>query len=139
MSLGSFILDQRLNFSRSWTILRIQLKVYGNVHVLQNASTFGILSFLWLGVSQNIRGPSMVQNLHSGLSFGLCEGKEKSWARPNPKQFVRCVVSRWLSNAGNHKSKLRSIKLQLLTHSFRIKRFLLIVLMSPLVGINLNQ
>lgn len=49
MSLGYFILDQRLNFSRSWTILRIQLKVYGNVHVLQNTSTFGILSFLWLG------------------------------------------------------------------------------------------
>lgn len=137
MSLGSFILDQRLNFSRSWTILRIQLMEIFMFYKMHQLLAF--CRFCGWGVSQNIRGPSMVQNLHSGLLFGLCEGKEKSWARPKPKQFVRCVVSRRLSNAGNHKSKLRSIKLQLPAHSFRIKRFLLIVLMSPLVGINLNQ
>lgn len=91
------------------------------------------------GVAQNIWGLSMVQNLHSGLSFGLCEGNKKSQARPKSKQFVRCVVSRWLSNAGDHKSKLRSIELQLLTQFFRIKCFLLNVPMSPLVGISLSQ
>lgn len=81
----------------------------------------------------------MIRCLHSGLSFGLCEEKEKSWARSKPKQFVRYILSRWLSNAGNHKSKLRFMKLQLLTQFFRIKHFLLNVLISPLVDINLNR
>lgn len=77
----------------------------------------------------------------STLAFHLdsVKGIKKSQARPKSKQFVRCVVSRWLSNAGDRKSKLRSIELQLLTQFFRIKCFLLNVPMSPLVGISLSQ
>ncbi|XP_045442827.1 suppressor of tumorigenicity 7 protein-like isoform X3 [Pipistrellus kuhlii] len=49
------------------------------------------------------------------------------------------VVSRWLLNAGIHKSERRSVKLQLLTQFPRISCFLLIALMPSLVGINPNQ
>lgn len=47
LSSGYFILEWKLNFSGSWKILRIQLKIQGKFHFLESVQTFDILYIFW--------------------------------------------------------------------------------------------
>lgn len=134
MSSGYFIPEWKLNFSGSWKILRIRLKIQGKFHFLESVQTFDIPYIFWgLGVGWHRTSEVYPWFGTSTLAFHLdsVKGIKKSQARPKSKRFVRYVVSRCLSNAGDHKSKLRSIELQLLTQIFRIKCFLSNVLKRP--------